>query len=518
MSNQKYRVAPKQVGAAVAAALLVGTATPVVLSPHAAVAAETGQIRVDLRAAVGEDWFAQIGDRKVDLVLIEGVLPRPDQLQALDIPRIKRESPQKLKTVATATTSNGLTAFTGIPTGVYLVSIADAAAPADKRVSYAPHVVAVTSQQPDQEIAPKAQQVGITVDPLSSCTTPQWRDAAAPGTYVEYDFVSTVPNLSTDGSLRQYELTLKFSPGHTVQWVDKGSLSVIALGGDLPTFETVAARTTITLAADAGTVGERKRVVDKLEAPRLSLRGAGETVRLTKDEHYTQVQRGNDEAVFAFTEQGLRELARLKALDPATTVQTWVPAKANDTAPWGSGPVRDAVLGDLEATATLLTDGMDASRTPVSVSHSNHINVVSRDKCFSAVSSETTSTPATATRRPFVPLPIPIPIPIPLPGRGGPTVTEAAPAPVTEVVTRETTSPDGSPTTVTETVTRGSGGSGSGGSGSGSESGTGDGSKRERSGGLAYTGAGVLGITAFAALLIALGIFLRRRDREDAEQ
>ena len=506
MSNQKYRVAPKRVGAAVAAAILAVTAAPVAPSPHTAVAAVSGQIRVDLRAAVGEEWFAQIGDRKVDLALVEGVEPRPDQLQALDIPRIKRESPEQLKTVATATTSNGLTTFTNIPTGVYLVSIADAADPQDKRVSYAPHVVAVTAEQPNQEIAPKAQQVGIVVDPLTACTTPQWLDAAAPGTYVEYDFVSTVPNLGTDGSLRKYELTLEFSPGHTVQWQSNGPLNVIALGGDLPTFEAAATHTVVTLAADSGNAVEGKKGgVDKLEAPRLSLRGAGETVRLTKDEHYTETQRGNDEAVFTFTEKGLRELARLKALDAGTTVETWVPAKANDAAPWGSGPVRDAVLGDLEATATLLADGMDATRAPVSVTHTNHINVVSRAKCFSAVSSETTSTPATSTRRPIVP----VPLPIPLPGRGS-TVTETAEATVTEVVTRETTRADGSRTTVTETVTRGSGGSGSGGSGSGS--------KRERSGGLAYTGAGVLGITALAALLIILGLLLRRRDREDADK
>lgn len=501
MGNQKYRVAPKQAGAAVAAALVVGTATPVALTPPAAVAAETGQIRVDLRAAVGEEWFAQIGDRKVDLALVEGVEPRPDQLQALDIPKIKRESPTQLKTVATATTSNGLTTFASINPGVYLVSVADASDPQDKRVSYAPHVVALTAEQPNQEIAPKAQQVGIVVDPLTACTTPQWRDAAAPGTYVEYDFVSTVPNLGNDGSLSTYELTLKFSPGHTVQWVDKGSLSVIALGGDLPTFEAAAAHAVITL-ADSGNAVEGKRdVVDKLEAPRLSLRGAGETVRLTKDEHYTETQRGNDEAVFAFTQEGLRELARLKALDAGTTVETWVPAKANDAAPWGSGPVRDAVLGDLEATATLLADGMDATRAPVSVTHTNHINVVSREKCFSAVSSESTATPATSTRRPIVP----VPLPIPLPGRGS-TITETAGATVTEVATRETTGSDGSRTTVTETVTRGSG------------SDAGGGSKGERSGGLAYTGAGVLGMTALAALLIILGLLLRRREREDAQQ
>ncbi|WP_066524076.1 hypothetical protein [Corynebacterium bouchesdurhonense] len=90
------------------------------------------------------------------------------------------------------------------------------------------------------------------------------------------------------------------------------------------------------------------------------------------------------------------------------------------------------------------------------------------------------------------------------------TATETAPA--TEVITRETTRSDGSRATVTETVTRAPG-SGSG-SGDGSGSGSGTGSGAARRGGLASTGAGVLGITGIAALLIILGLWLRRRGEE----
>ena len=84
------------------------------------------------------------------------------------------------------------------------------------------------------------------------------------------------------------------------------------------------------------------------------------------------------------------------------------------------------------------------------------------------------------------------------------TPTSAMPsdASVTEVVTRETTRADGSTATVTETVVR---------------EGEGDGtpSISKRVGDLASTGAGVLGITGVAVLLIILGLILRRRNDEE---
>lgn len=467
------RTAPR-LAAALAAAFLA-----------CAPAASAADIRVDLRESVGADWFARIGDRDVELLLIDDLRPTPDNLQALDIPALTREHPERLKPVVSKTTADGAATFTGLDTGVYLVRVADNPATQDARVSYAPFVVAVTPDKPAQVVSPKAQELGISVDPLTACNTPEWRDAAAPGTYVEYDFVSTVPNLSTDGTLGTYALTLEFSRGHTVQWKNNGPRHVLAQGHQTLRFNAVAATTTVTAPGAA----RKDQPVSKLQAPRLSVHGAGEQVRLTPGEDYTE-QQDNDEATFTFTDKGRATLARLKALDPATTVETWVPAKANADKPWGGGPVRNATLGDLEATATLTADGMDATRAPVTVQHVSHINVVDRAKCFDAAAATNTVTDSdqrsTETETETQ------------------TQTSSAPsaATVTEVVTRETTRADGSTATVTETVVR-----------EGERDGTP--SIGERVGNLAYTGAGVIGITGVALLLIILGLILRRRNGEE---
>lgn len=447
-------------------------------------AASAADLRVDLSESVGADWFARIGDRDVELLLIDDLRPTPDTLQSLDIPAITRDHPERLRKVGTRTTSNGTATFTGLDTGVYLVRVADNPGTHDARVSYAPFVVAVTPDKPAQVVAPKAQELGISVDPLTACNTPEWRDAAAPGTYVEYDFVSTVPNLSTDGTLNQYALTLEFSRGHTVQWDNDGPRSVVARGEQVLRFDAAAATTSKQVPGTA----RKDQPVTKLQAPRLTIHGAGKSTELKRGEDYDEQQRGNDEATFTLTSAGLAKLARTKSLDPATTVETWVPAKANEKKPWGSGPVRNATLGDLEATATLTADGMDATRAPVTVEHVNHINVVQRGKCFDAAATTTVTDDEQSTET----------------ETEAQTQTSAAPsdATVTEVVTRETTRADGSTATVTETVVK---------------RGEGDGTPSigERVGNLAYTGAGVIGITGVALLLIILGLILRRRNGEE---
>lgn len=454
----------------------------------APVPALAADIRVDLRESVGTEWFERIGDRDVELMLIDGLRPTPDNLQTLDIPALKRDHPERLQKVAAKTTSGGAVDFTGLDTGVYLVGVADNPDAQDQRVSYAPVVVAVTPDRQAQVVAPKAQELGIRVDPLTACNTPEWKEAAAPGTYVEYDFISTVPNLGTDGTLNTYELTLELSRGHTVQWENSGPRSVLAQGRQALRFNAVAATTTVKVPGTA----RKEQPVEKLLAPRLIARGAGERVELKVGEDYTERQNGNGAATFALTEQGRAALAQLKGLDPATTVETWVPVKANEEKPWGSGPVRNATLGDLEATVTLRADGMGASREPVTVSHVNHINVVERAKCFDAAAGTTITDrepgpPGTDTETA--------------------TATESATASsaVTEVVTRETTRADGSPATVTETQVK--------------EVGGGDGTPSigKRIGNLASTGAGVLGITGVAVLLIILGLILHRRDGEEEE-
>lgn len=470
------RTAPR-LAAALAAAFLA-----------CAPAASAADLRVDLRESAGADWFARIGDRDVELLLIDDLRPTPDTLQSLDIPAITRDHPERLRKMDTKASKEGTTTFTGLDTGVYLVRVADNPDTQDARVSYAPFVVAVTPDRPAQVVAPKAQALAMSVDPLTACNTPEWRDAAAPGTYVEYDFVSTVPNLSTDGTLDQYALTLQFSRGHTVQWDNSGPRSVVARGDQVLHFDAAAATTSKQVPGKA----RKDQPVNKLQAPRLTIHGAGENVELKRGEDYDERQQGNDKATFTLTSAGLNKLARAKSLDPATTVETWVPAKANAKKPWGSGPVRDATLGDLAVTATLTADGMDATRAPVTVEHVNHINVVERRKCFDAAAATTTVSDdnqhSTETETETL------------------TPTNATPsgATVTEVVTRETTRADGAPATVTETVVKKSEGDGTPSIG-------------ERFGDLASTGASVIGITGVAVLLIILGLILRRRNDDEEE-
>lgn len=469
------RTAPR-LAAALAAAFLA-----------CAPAASAADLRVDLRESVGADWFARIGDRDVELLLIDDLRPTPETLQSLDIPAIARDHPDRLRKVDTKASEDGTATFTGLDSGVYLVRVADNPGTQDARVSYAPFVVAVTPDKPGQVVAPKAQELGISVDPLTACNTPEWRDAAAPGTYVEYDFVSTVPNVSTDGTLNQYTLTLDFSRGHTVQWDDDGPRSVVARGDQVLRFDAAAATTSKQVPGTA----RKDQPVTKLQAPRLTIHGAGERTELKRGEDYDEQQQGNDEATFTLTSAGLAKLARAKSLDSATTVETWVPAKTNEKQPWGGGPVRNATLGDLEATATLTADGMDATRTPVTVQHVNHINVVDRAKCFDAAAGTTTVTEREQTNETET-------------STETATSSDTARATVTEVVTRETTRADGSTATVTETVVR---------EGEGDETP----SISKRVGDLASTGAGVLGITGVALLLIILGLILRRRNDGDEE-
>ena len=472
----RSRTAPR-LAAALAAAFLA-----------CAPAASAADLRVDLRESAGADWFARIGDRDVELLLIDDLRPTPDTLQSLDIPAITRDHPERLRKVDTKASKDGTATFTGLDTGVYLVRVADNPDTQDARVSYAPFVVAVTPDRPAQVVAPKAQELGIGVDPLTACNTPEWRDAAAPGTYVEYDFVSTVPNLSTDGTLNQYSLTLQFSRGHTVLWDNDGPRSVVARGDQVLRFDAVAATTSKQVPGAA----RKEQPVNKLQAPRLTIQGAGESTELKRGEDYDERQQGNDKATFTLTSAGLNKLARAKSLDPATTVETWVPTRANDKKPWGSGPVRNATLGDLAATVTLTADGMDATRAPVTVEHVNHITVVERKKCFDAAAATTTVSSddqhSTETET----------------ETQTPTSATPSDASVTEVVTRETTRADGSPATVTETVVK---------------RGEGDGTPSigERVGDLASTGASVIGITGLAVLLILLGLFLRRRNDDEEE-
>lgn len=498
-------------GAALAAAAFTaGAAVTPVLSPAVhpapAHAQAAGNVTVNLVESVGQEWFDRIGDRTATLELIEGVDPdNGQQLQDLDIPKLKSSDPGKFTEAATGRTSGGTATFDVAP-GVYLLTVADdsnvTGDDADRRVFYSPIVVVVRSGDGGQTITPKAQMLGITVDPLTACNSPEWREAAAPGTYVEYDLTASVPNLSTDGTIGTYSLDLTLSPGHTVLW-EQGdpAMELTAAGPTKPKAQAAApadgkAAAGVFTAVDKPNVqvlaaSRTEEPATKLEAPKVTVRGAGETLEFTENRDYTVKKSGADSASFALTENGLKELARLRASDAATQVDVWVPVRANEKGPWGGGPVRDVILGDLAATVRLTTDGMDHHRAPVTVEHLNHVNVVKKKACFTA--------------------------------DGSPTTTPSAPSsPSTSVSTPD--SEDGPTSTVTTTVTapdaatQGGAGSDTGNSSGGQDDSGSAGGAHNGPRGLASTGAAVIGVSLVGALFILLGLFMRRRREDEGEK
>lgn len=492
------------VGAVAVAAVAVGASVTPVTSPGPAPAhaQAAGTVTVNLVDSVGPDWFTRVGDRTVTLERISGIDPYDGhQLAALDVPALKKTDPGRFSTVATGRTSGGLAELSAEP-GVYVLSVADdsnvTGDNADRRVFFSPVVVVVRPGGGGQTVTPKAQMLGINVDPLTACNTPQWREAAAPGTYVEYDFTATVPNVSTDGTIGSYALELVLSPGHTVLWEpDDPAVMLTAAGPTTPTpkagsvsdqaalepgeaaphvFTAVSAPDVRVLAADRA-----NNPAARLEAPTVTVRGAGETLAFEENRDYTVKKAGADSASFELTDRGLMELARLRAADAGTHVDIWVPVRANDKGPWGGGPVRDVVLGDLAATARLTTDGMGYDRAPVTVEHINHVNVVKRGACFTSTSTATSVPPASASTA--------------APGQG-PTST----------VTSTVGAPDAGDSS--------NGGTQGGDSDNGAPDTGGNGIRN-----LASTGAAVIGVTVVGALLILLGFLLRRRrdDEDDNE-
>lgn len=513
-------------GALTAAAFTVGAALAPTMSPAlhpaSAHAQAAGNVTVNLAETVGQDWFSRIGDRTVALERIEGIDPNNGrQLDGLDIPKLKKADPGKFTTAASARTSGGVTTFDVGP-GVYLLTVADdtnaTADDADRQVFYSPVVIVVRPGDGGQTVTPKAQILGVHVDPLTACETPEWREATTPGTYVEYDFTASVPNLSTDGTISTYSLDLVLSPGHTVFWESGAPAMELTAAG--PTRQSVRAaglpgggeavrvfaaadkRDTRVLAAD-----RKKNPATKLEAPKVMVRGAGETLELEKGRDYTLKLSGADSASFTLTDRGLKELARLRAADAGTHVDVWVPVRANEKGPWGSGPVRDVVLGDLAATVRLTTDGMGPDRAPVTVEHVNHINVVKHNLCYGSTTTPAKSSTTTA----------------PAPGSGeGPSSSEGPSSTVTTTVGRpgdDSTGSAGVPWV---------GGAAGGASDSESEKGESAGGATDDGRGtgdragdgihnLASTGAAVIGVSAAGALLILLGLIMRRRRKDDDE-
>lgn len=474
--------------AAVAVLALVVPATLPAVTP-AAYAQATGTITVDLVESVGADWFAEIGDREVVLRRVEDIDPTTAagqaQLGELDIPALVREGTQ-FPEVDRATTANGKATFTGVAQGVYLVETRDSADTRDARVSYSPAVVVVVDGSLSRSIAPKAQVLGAASNPLTACTTPRWLDASAPGKYIEYDYAFNVPNPSIDGTISAYEISFEFSPGHTVQWETTPVVVRAAGDGSFGPMRFEAASDEVVLAAPAPwwrlliPDTRKESTVVKLARPTLTLVSAGQTTVLQEGNDYTEDVQGNDSATFTLTAAGRQALAAARESDPNTRVEVRVPAQTNMTGPWGTVS-RGEVLGTLETTATLRTDGMDALRTPVEVSNTSHVNVVSRKACTATADggdgSSDTGGPG---------------------GSSGSTGTAGLPG---------------------SSGSDGPGGQGQ--SGQAGQSGDGAGSDAQRGGGtqqrtgLASTGAGVLGITGIALLLIVLGLVIRRRKNQE---
>lgn len=448
-----------------AAAALLALAAPVALPvvTPAAYAQETGTITVDLVESVGADWFSEIGDRDVVLRRIDGIDPTTAAGQAklgeLDIPALVRGGAQ-FEQVDRATTAGGKAQFTGVAQGVYLVETLDSAGTRDARVSYSPAVVAVAPGSASGTIAPKAQVLGAAANPVTACTAPGWLDASAPGTYLEYDYAFNVPNPSTDGTISSYEVSFTFSPGHTVQWDAETSTSAPWWRALIPE-------------------SRNDGAVVKLTRPTLTLVGAGKSTELREGADYTIDVQGNDNATFTLTADGRQALADVRAVDPNTRLEVHVPALTNSTGPWGTVS-RGEVLGTLETTATLRTDGMDALRTPVEVSHTSHVNVISRRACVVNPGSDGGSgAPGGSTG-----------------GSGAPGSSGSG-----------ATGGEGQPEQPSQP------GQSSAGDVAGSDGQRGGGAGQRS--GLASTGAGVLGITGIALLLIALGVVMRRRDRKE---
>ncbi|WP_165164990.1 hypothetical protein [Corynebacterium qintianiae] len=463
---------------AVAVSLGVIPASPVPAPQAAAQAA--GVIQVNLKDAVGPEWFDYIGDRTVTAQRIEGIDPNTaegqQQLTSLDVPQLLRDG-AVFPEVARATTTDGTATLTELPAGVYYITVADNPETKDARVSYAPSVVVLAPGTMSRSISPKPQQVGMYAQSYTACNSPTWKDAAAPNTYVEYDFTATAPNPRTDGTIGIYEISFDFSPGHTMQWKDTQAQAAGA-----PLAFTAVSDTVVVQAQTRWwqwlLPSRTEETVVKLEAPTLVIRGAAQSRELVQGKDYTVVRKDNTTAVFTLTETARAELARLRITDPKAAVEVRVPAHANATGPWGT-VARGEVLGTLEAQVTLRTDGMDAERAAVTASTTAHVNVVSRAACFLPTGGEVN----------------------PGGGSGGDSATPGkpgTPGASGQAPAAQPGQPDANPHHT----------------GGAAPNSTGEKSHAERAG-LASTGAGVIGLTGIALLLILVGIILRRRKNEE---
>lgn len=381
---------------------------------------------------MGEEWFQDIGDRELKLLLIKDV--RINDLPQLNVPQLLRDNPDRFIPMAKKTTSDGEATFKGVEPGVYLLNVADNQGSKDSRVSYAPFVIAVSGDGKAHNIELKAQVLNAEIHPRTSCSVAGGRFAVAAGGRIVYELSGSAPNVSADGEIKRYEVTTTVSVGHKAESLAVDSVRIVGAGKQL-----------------------------ELSADQYRVENAGTTVKL------------------AFKDSALQQLADLRRLDPSTVVKASIAVRAE----------ADAV-GELSATTTILTDGMDAERRPVEVSEAASLPVVAYSECMKGTDSTTPAVPSGGQS-----LPSSVPGSSSDAGSGEPEANGFPPLPTEDGHQGALSAAEGDP-----------------------DSSQKDGKHGKILGSLASTGASVIGIVALGVVLILGGLIVlaRRRKDDDSNQ
>lgn len=403
------------------------------MSAVAHAASRSSDLHIDLKESVGEEWFQDIGDRELELLLINDL--RINDLPQLNVPQLLRDNPDRFISMAKKTTSEGEATFKGVEPGVYLLNVADNKGTKDSRVSYAPFVIAVSGDGKAHNIELKAQVLNAEIQPRTSCSVPGGRFAVAAGGRIVYELSGSAPNVSADGEIKRYEVTTTVSVGHKAESLAVDSVRIVGAGKQL-----------------------------ELSADQYRVENTGTTVKL------------------AFKDSTLQQLADLRRLDPSTVVKASIAVRAE----------ADAV-GELSATTTILTDGMDAERRPVEVSDAASLPVVAYSECMKGTDSTTPAVPSGGQS-----LPSSVPGSSSDAGSGEPEANGFPPLPTEDGHQGPLSAAEGDP-----------------------DSSQKDGKHGKILGSLASTGASVIGIVALGVVLILGGLIVlarRRKDDEDSNQ
>lgn len=403
------------------------------ISAVAHAASRSSDLHIDLKESVGEEWFQDIGDRELELLLIKDV--HINDLPQLNVPQLLRDNPDRFISMAKKTTSDGEATFKGVEPGVYLLNVADNKGTKDSRVSYAPFVIAVSGDGKAHNIELKAQVLNTEIQPRTSCSVAGGRFAVAAGGRIVYEISGSAPNVSADGEIKRYEVTTTVSVGHKAESLAVDSVRIVGAGKQL-----------------------------ELSADQYRVENTGTTVKL------------------AFKDSALQQLADLRRLDPSTVVKASIAVRAE----------ADAV-GELSATTTILTDGMDAERRPVEVSDAASLPVVAYSECMKGTDSTTPAVPS-----------------------GGQSLPSSAPGSSSDAGSGEPEA-NGFPPLPTEDGHQGPLSAAEGDPDSSQK----DGKHGKILGSLASTGASVIGIVALGVVLILGGLIVlarRRKDDEDSNQ